>query len=59
MGRLRDEFTIHEVMATIHANAAKKGLMLRTGRAVGATIIDLPNSTKVSTGERDPAMHQI
>ena len=35
-----------------------KGLMLRTGTAVDATIISAPSSTKNLEGERDPEMKQ-
>jgi len=40
----------------VHLQAA--GLLLRQGTIVGATIISAPSSTKNSTGERDPEMHQ-
>ena len=71
MGRLPDESTIlrfrhlleeHnlsiQLMATINASLTTKGLMLKTGTVVDATLIAAPSSTKNSTGERDPAMHQ-
>jgi IS5 family transposase len=35
-----------------------KGLMLRRGTIVDATIIAAPSSTKNATGTRDPEMHQ-
>jgi IS5 family transposase len=35
-----------------------KGLLLRTGTAVDATLIAAPSSTKNAEGERDPEMHQ-
>jgi IS5 family transposase len=35
-----------------------KGLLLRTGTAVDATLIAAPSSTKNAQGERDPEMHQ-
>jgi IS5 family transposase len=35
-----------------------KGLMLKTGTAVDATLISAPSSTKNSSGERDPEMKQ-
>ena len=35
-----------------------KGLMLRTGTAVDATLINAPSSTKNASGERDPEMKQ-
>ena len=71
MGRLPDESTIlrfrHlleennlsiQLLATINATLATKGLMLKTGTVVDATLIAAPSSTKNSTGERDPEMHQ-
>lgn len=36
-----------------------KGLLLRTGTAVDATLIAAPSSTKNLEGERDPEMHQV
>ena len=35
-----------------------KGLLLKTGTAVDATLISAPSSTKNSSGERDPEMKQ-
>jgi len=36
---------------------AKKGLLLKRGSIVDATIIAAPSSTKNESGERDPEMH--
>jgi IS5 family transposase len=47
-----------QLLATINATLATKGLMLKTGTVVDATLIAAPSSTKNSTGERDPQMHQ-
>ncbi|HFP9222557.1 TPA: IS5 family transposase [Raoultella planticola] len=47
-----------QLLATINATLAAKGLMLKTGTVVDATLIGAPSSTKNSTGERDPQMHQ-
>lgn len=47
-----------QIMATINATLTAKGLMLKTGTVVDATLIAAPSSTKNSTGERDPEMHQ-
>ena len=71
MGRLPDESTIlrfrhlleeHDlslqIMAAINATLAQKGLMLKAGTVVDATLIAAPSSTKNSQGERDPEMHQ-
>ena len=47
-----------ELLTTINATLAAKGLMLKTGTVAGATLIAAPSSTKNSSGERDPEMHQ-
>ena len=47
-----------ELLATINATLATKGLMLKTGTVVDATLIAAPSSTKNESGERDPEMHQ-
>jgi len=46
------------IFETINAQLAEKGLLMRQGTIVDATIIAAPSSTKNSTGERDPEMHQ-
>ena len=47
-----------QLMATINATLATRGLMLKVGTVVDATLIAAPSSTKNSSGERDPQMHQ-
>jgi transposase, IS5 family len=47
-----------QMLATINATLATKGLMLKSGTVVDATLIAAPSSTKNSRGERDPEMHQ-
>jgi IS5 family transposase len=47
-----------QIMVAINATLAKKGLMLKTGTVVDATLIAAPSSTKNKDGERDPEMHQ-
>ena len=47
-----------QLLATINATLAARGLMLKTGTVVDATLIAAPSSTKNSSGERDPEMHQ-
>ena len=47
-----------QLLAAINATLATKGLMLKVGTVVDATLIAAPSSTKNSTGERDPEMHQ-
>lgn len=46
------------IFAAINAHLTEKGLMLREGTIVDATIIAAPSSTKNRDGERDPEMHQ-
>jgi IS5 family transposase len=47
-----------QMFATVNELLAGKGLMVKSGTAVDATIINAPSSTKNSTGQRDPDMHQ-
>ena len=47
-----------QLMATINATLATKGLMLKTGTVVDATLVAAPSSTKNNRGERNPEMHQ-
>ncbi len=47
-----------DLLATINAHLARRGLRLREGTIVDATTIEAPTSTKNRTGERDPEMHQ-
>ena len=71
MSRLPDESTIlrfrHlleandlalQIMATVNAMLSAKGLLLKAGTAVDATLIAAPSSTKNSSGRRDHEMHQ-
>ncbi|MES7798443.1 IS5 family transposase, partial [Cutibacterium acnes] len=46
------------IFEAINAHLAKRGLLMRQGTIVDATLIAAPSSTKNSTGERDPEMHQ-
>jgi IS5 family transposase len=70
MTRLPDESTIlrfrHlleannlslQIMATINALLTQRGLQLRTGTVVDATLIAAPSSTKNKAHARDPEMH--
>src|ERR1700691_1657509 len=47
-----------EILGRVNAYLARKGLLLRRGSIVDATIIEAPSSTKNADGERDPEMHQ-
>jgi IS5 family transposase len=47
-----------QILAVVNATLADKGLMLKQGTVVDATLIAAPSSTKNQDGERDPEMHQ-
>ena len=47
-----------QILATVNATLAAKRLLLKSGTVVDATLIAAPSSTKNSSGERDPEMHQ-
>ena len=47
-----------QILATVNATLAAEGLLLKSGTVVDATLIAAPSSTKNSSGERDPEMHQ-
>ncbi len=47
-----------DILATVNKHLERKGLLLKRGSIVDATIIAAPSSTKNSQGERDPEMHQ-
>ena len=47
-----------QILATVNSTLAAKGLLLKNGTAIDATLIAAPSSTKNSGGERDPEMHQ-
>ena len=47
-----------QILAVVNELLGAKGLLLRTGTAVDATLIPAPSSTKNASGERDPEMKQ-
>ena len=47
-----------KILQTINDLLRSKGLMLRAGTVVDATLIAAPSSTKNASGERDPEMKQ-
>ncbi len=47
-----------DILKLVNAHLSRKGLLLKRGSIVDATIIAAPSSTKNSSGERDPEMHQ-
>jgi IS5 family transposase len=46
-----------DILKLVNAHLARKGLLLKKGSVVDATIIAAPSSTKNSTGGRAPEMH--
>ena len=46
------------ILGRVNAYLGRKGLLLKRGSIVDATIIAAPSSTKNAEGERDPEMHQ-
>jgi len=57
--RLLEEHKLTErIFAAINTLLGVKGLILKEGTVVDATIIAAPSSTKNQNGERDPEMHQ-
>lgn len=46
------------IFAAINAHLTERGLILKEGTVVDATIIAAPSSTKNRDGQRDPEMHQ-
>ena len=46
------------IFETINATLAARGLLLKEGTRVDATLIAAPSSTKNREGKRDPEMHQ-
>jgi IS5 family transposase len=47
-----------QILERVNAHLTRKGLLLKRGTMVDATIIEAPTSTKNASGERDPEMHQ-
>ena len=57
--RLLETFELApEILARVNGYLSRKGLLLKRGTIVDATIISAPSSTKNAEGERDPEMHQ-
>ena len=55
---LEENKLTERIFTAIKAHLAEKGLILREGTIVDATIIAAPSSTKNREGQRDPEMHQ-
>ena len=46
------------ILSEVNAHLTERGLLMRQGTVVDATIIAAPSSTKNQEGKRDPEMHQ-
>lgn len=55
---LEESDLAEDIFKQINAHLSRKGLLLKRGSIVDATIIAAPSSTKNEAGERDPEMHQ-
>ena len=57
--RLLEEHKLSsQILALVNQLLGAKGLLLRAGTVVDATLIAAPSSTKNASGQRDPDMHQ-
>ncbi len=55
---LEEHKMAEQILATVNATLTEKGLLLKQGTAIDATLIAAPSSTKNDSGVRDPEMHQ-
>lgn len=55
---LEEHKLAEQMFAAVNASLAAKGLLLKEGTAIDATIIAAPTSTKNKDRARDPEMHQ-
>ena len=55
--RLEKHKLAPQILATVNELLTQKGLLLKTGTVVDATLIPAPSSTKNKTQSRDPEMH--
>ena len=55
---LEESDLAEDILAAVNKHLARKGLLLKKGSIVDATIIAAPSSTKNAEGERDPEMRQ-
>lgn len=56
--RIEDNELAPQMLEQVNAHLSRKGLMLKRGTIVDATIIAAPSSTKNEEKARDPEMHQ-
>ena len=55
---LEEHELAEDILKLVNTHLARKGLLLKRGSIVDATIIAAPSSTKNAEGQRDPEMHQ-
>jgi transposase, IS5 family len=55
---LEESDLAEDIFKQVNAHLARKGLLLKKGSIVDATIISAPSSTKNADGQRDPEIHQ-
>lgn len=48
----------YQILASVKDVLVAKGLLLKAGKVVDATLISAPSSTKNECGKRGPQMHQ-
>lgn len=56
---LEENRIAEQLLETVNQSLREKGVMLKEGTILDATIINAPSSTKNKTGERDPEMHSV
>ena len=49
---------IEPIFETVKAHLSEKGMTIRQGTIIDATLIAAPSSTKNKEGKSDPEMHQ-
>jgi IS5 family transposase len=56
---LEEHRIAEQILETVNQSLREKGMMLKEGTILDATIINAPSSTKNKKGERDPEMHSV
>ena len=56
---LEENRIAEQILETVNQSLREKGLMLKEGTILDATILNAPRSTKNKKGERDPEMHSV
>jgi IS5 family transposase len=56
---LEENRIAEQILERVNQSLREKGVMLKEGTILDATIINAPSSTKNKKGERDPEMHSV